>query len=70
MSNVKNITDSDFESVVLKSDNPVLIDFGLNGVALVKYSDLLLMKYQVKSQKLNLQNLILTKIPKQLLSTE
>ena len=27
MSNVKNITDSDFESEVLKSDNPVLIDF-------------------------------------------
>ena len=27
MSNVKNITDSDFESEVLKSDSPVLIDF-------------------------------------------
>ena len=27
MSNVKNKTDSDFESEVLKSDNPVLIDF-------------------------------------------
>lgn len=31
------ITDSNFEDLVLKSDKPVLVDFGQNGAALVEW---------------------------------
>ena len=33
----KQVTDDNFENEVLKSEKPVLVDFGLNGVDLVKW---------------------------------
>ena len=33
------VTDEIFEEQVLKSEKPVLVDFGLNGVDLVKWLD-------------------------------
>jgi len=39
------ITDANFEEVVLKSDKPVLVDFWAAGVDLVEWWVLLLMKF-------------------------
>ena len=36
MSEVLHITDADFETAVVQSDIPVLVDFGHLGVALAK----------------------------------
>ena len=44
MSNAIDISDDTFDSEVLESDKPVLIDFGLNGVGHAKYLVQLLMK--------------------------
>jgi hypothetical protein len=33
------ITDATFEEVVLKSDKPVMVDFGQHGVGLVEWLD-------------------------------
>ena len=35
-----NVTDENFDSQVVKSDKPVVVDFGLNGVARVNKLDL------------------------------
>ena len=43
-----NVTDASFEEEVLKSDKPVVLDFGHLGVDLVSKSVPLLKRYQMK----------------------
>ena len=33
---MKNLTDQNFEETILNADKPVIVDFGQNGVLLVK----------------------------------